>query len=82
MKKMPKNKQVDGYYWDGVEETTLYKDEDGAIIKETGNSNNTFTDTLVLTPDLLTPESKKKSLEDISNRLQLIVEDLRKLGGI
>jgi hypothetical protein len=79
---MSKNKQIDGYYWDGVEETTLFKDEDGEIIKETGNSNNTFTDTLVLSPDLLTPESKQEAIEDLVNRLQLIVEDLRKLGGI
>lgn len=79
---MSKNKQIDGYYWDGVEETTLFKDEDGELIKETGNSNNTFTDTLVLSPDLLTPESKQEAIEDLVNRLQLIVEDLRKLGGI
>lgn len=79
---MSKNKQFDGYYWDGVEETTLFKDEDGELIKETGNSNNTFTDTLVLSPDLLTPESKQEAIEDLVNRLQLIVEDLRKLGGI
>ena len=79
---MSKNKQIDGYYWDGVEETTLSKDEEGELIKETGNSNNTFTDTLVLSPDLLTPESKQEAIEDLVNRLQLIVEDLRKLGGI
>ena len=73
-----KNKEVDGYYFDGEKSTTLYKVEDGGMMHEV----NTNTNTLVLTVDMLTPESKEELVKEQADKLQLIVDNLRKIGGI
>jgi len=63
-------KQIDGYYYDGKTSKTIFKDSDGKTTH--------VKDPLVLTKEMLTPESKQKLLDDV----QPIVEDLRKIGGI
>ena len=73
-----KSKEVDGYYFDGKKTKTLYKAEDGSI-EHRANSN---TNTLMLTVDMMTPESKLRAIDDIANRMQEIIVDLRRLGGL
>ena len=72
------NKEVDGYYYDGKNSTTLYKVKDGSVVHEA----NTNTNTIKLTVNHLSSQSRIDFLKEQADKLQLIVDNLRKMGGI